>query len=374
MAKKVVITEGQKTLLSRLIEPVEKPSFDPYIPLSDENIARKLLQKGIKQSTEDFKDDITAIPSEKLFNRITKLMNECVDKERHIRPQLEQACYNTLVYLFDIPQDTVEIELELVDQIDPSHKFHFSPDSTVNDDEYESVSKMDDEQKDYEKRFLTNMMIEGISESLTMRSRKEWISEVSDLDEELPLLYSRLIKINRYAVYTVDSDDMDEKNNMQGGYVETTIGNGSNPVSIKVKAMCFPILLHEAIKGLMEIAASESLPKDIKSAKKVIDHCDVLKQEPWNMRFGLQLWNMVTGGKDIETTLIPELVDQITSLQSDVFISLMKEVLNGTREGREAIDNLLGDVKKEHDYQDFEDDLLKKRKEKLVIDEVEFDI
>lgn len=149
------------------------------------------------------------------------------------------------------------------------------------------------------------------------------------------------------------------------------LGDDLTVTKIEVAAVTFPMLLTETIKGLMEVVAANGLPDNIELAKNVIDFSDVLQQEPWNMRFGVGLWNILTQGKKIDTKIVPEFLSIIVKADVDDFIDLMKEVTHNTKKGKTIINDILDSVQYNSKYNAFLDDMLKKHTDKQVIDEEE---
>lgn len=335
------------------------------IPLDDKGFSKKILTKRFDEIKKDFTDDISQIPLEKVSNHFNKLMRLCQEKEKNIRPQLEKLCYNTLVQLFNIPEDEIIFKCELVDFIDNGLEFHISPD-TNEDYEYNSLDEIDGEGIEVQKRRLIDSLVYGVSMSLFEKAKKIYINELFDIDEELPHLYSKLIKINEYLLFNVD-DEVKDDNHHQGGFVKVVLGNEEKMSNIDVKALTFPILLIESIKGIMELISSNGLPDDFNVAKNVLNKADILEEEPWDMRFGVGLWNMVTLNRDIEPKIIPDFFGKLIDIDAKDFISLFKELANNTKIGKQAIGELLDDCEYNSKYNDFEKDILVKQSEKDLI-------
>lgn len=335
------------------------------IPLDDKGFSKKILTKRFDEIKKDFTDDISQIPLEKVSNHFNKLMRLCQEKEKNIRPQLEKLCYNTLVQLFNIPEDEIIFKCELVDFIDSGLEFHISPD-TNEDYEYNSLDEIDGEGTEVQKRRLIDSLVYGVSMSLFEKAKKMYINELFDIDEELPHLYSKLIKINEYLLFNVD-DEVKDDNHHQGGFVKVVLGNEEKMSNIDVKALTFPILLIESIKGIMELISSNGLPDDFNVAKNVLNKADILEEEPWDMRFGVGLWNMVTLNRDIEPKIIPDFFGKLIDIDAKDFISLFKELANNTKIGKQAIGELLDDCEYNSKYNDFEKDILVKQSEKDLI-------
>lgn len=377
MRRKVFITEGQ----ARIIADARKNSVDwknifdfsssdSYVPLGDEKYATLLLNKEYSSVLDNFSDPIESYPLDKVRNIYSKTLSRCIKEETDIRPQLEKICGNTIMKMFNIPSDDITITMELVDKIDPHYEFHVTPD-TDEDYQYDSVSSMDEVDEEVQKRELINALVQGAAQKLCTRARRICLPDLFDLSENLPHLYSKLIKVNEYLLL-MSNVDIEDKNHHQGGYVDVTLGDDIHKSKIEVKAITFPILLSETIRGVLELVASNGLPDDKEEAKRVINKADILKFNPWYMRYGKPMWNMVTLGRNIDTNIVPYFIRDVVSLPTESFISYMREILSNTKLGTRVTEDILNDAKNKYEYNGFEKDLDNKRsdsEDKAIVDE-----
>ena len=359
------IKKGQINVPSSILNALQRK--ETYIPLNDIDFSKKLLDKSFNNTLSFFSDDIMSVPLNKTLNHLSKLIVMCNKKEKNIKPQLEKLCYDTIIRIFNIPEDEIAFSCELVDFIDDGKEFHISPD-TDEDFEYENLEAIDVEKTEVEKRRLINMLTIGASQKIFDESKRLYLNEVSDLDEELPYLYSKLMKLNQHLLYRCDVKIKD-KNHHQGGYVKVTLGNDDELSKIEVKAVNFPILLFESIKGIMELVSSNGLPDDMSIAKNVINKSDILEEEPWDMRFGGELWNIVTLNKNIDTKIIPDFFSKLIEIDAIDFISLINELSHNTKQGKQSVEELIKDCEYTSEYNDFETDIIKKKTDLDVIED-----
>lgn len=362
------VKKTEKKTLPNIFNALEKK--ETYIPLNDINFSKKLLSKGFDNALSFFSDDITSVPVKTVVNHFNRLISICNKKEQSIRPQLERLCYNTIIQIFNIPEDEVAFTCDLVDFIDKGKEFHISPD-TNEEFEYENIDAIDNENIEVEKRRLVNTLVVGASQKIFNDAKKIYINDLSDLDEELPYLYSKLIKLNNYLLFC-ENIKIDDENHHQGGYVKVTLGNDRKLSKIEVKAINFPILLIESIKGIMELLSSNGLPDELSMAENVINKSDTLEEEPWDMRFGFGLWDMITLGENLNTKIIPDFFSKLVSLNADDFISLINELAHNTRQGKQSIQELIDDCEYTIEYDDFEKDILTKKNDMDMIEDAYF--
>ena len=354
----------QEQVPSQIIDALN--DNDTFIPLNDTNLSKKLLSKGYKAIKDSFSDNIEQVPLSKAIAHFNKLMTLCNKKEKNIKPQLEKLCYNTLVQIFNIPEDEIVLSCEIVDFIDDGMEFHISPD-TDEEYEYESIKEMNLEDTEVQKRKIINTLVIGAAQKAFDSSKNLYINKLFDIDEELPHIYSKLMKLNLYLLFKRDVKIKDGSHH-QGGFVKVVLGDDKKLSKIEVKALNFPILLLESIKGVLELISSNGLPDELSVARNVVNKADVLQDEPWEMRYGYGLWNMVTLGSNMDTKLYPDFFSKLIDIKSDEFISLMNELSHNTRQGKESIKELIDDCEYSFKYNNFKDDLMKQQDERNIIE------
>jgi hypothetical protein len=148
------------------------------------------------------------------------------------------------------------------------------------------------------------------------------------------------------------------ENGVNGGVVRVEFPTKENPkVKIIAQAMVFPVLIHELVKGVMEVLSAKGLPKK-KMGKFVIDKADYLAAEPWDMRIGPALWSRFTGVFEPEDFHLKHHVwSDLVVLPPKEFNTKMKEIMAGTKEGKKIVKDILDDVKHDIRKDDFDETL-----------------
>ena len=333
----------------------------------------KLMNARFTAVCSNFNDNILAHAPTEVFNKLGRLIQICQAKERNIRPQLEKFCYNTIVELFDIPEDCITLSLSIDESISPDKSFQVSPKTGSNEEPYREYADIENDSKEIQKRRILNIMVTGAAMDLTNRGLKKILSEVFDLDEELPHLYSKILKINEYLNF-VSNIKISDRNPQQAGYENLTLGTTASIPKIDAHGLIFPILLQEAIRGLLELCVSNGLPDDEKIALKVIDKADALMYSVWDERIGPEIWNYVckSASSNIDTKIIPSMLSNISTLPVDDFIGYARETFCRTEKGKRMNAILYDETKHEKDYDDFEGRLMQKQSDADVIEDEYF--
>lgn len=355
--------ENNQGLPSWLIDSVTNKRFPlssdkPYV---NEAIIR-ILEKAYESAVGSFSDDITSFQVDKIENKLNKLILICQKKEEKIKSELEKLCADIVLSLFELNGKELELTCNLVTYIPQTKNFHIKPDEQ-SPFEYDSIDEINLEDSDEVRRRYTNAITIGAALELTDKLLKKCVSEIFELDEELPYLYTKIVKISNYLLLIKHSEITDE-NHQQDAYCETSIDDSSNQINILAEGVIFPFLLTESIRGCIEALSFNTLPE--KRAEYIVNKCDALQDEPYYMIFGRIFWNMICGN-EFDDIYVEKLLQKLMSLDTEKFNTLMDEVLVGTKLGKRGLENIRSKIKYDSDYQSFEKDLANKRKEKEII-------
>ena len=305
----------------------------------------KLLCDRVRELESCFSDNIQDVNDERISKKLSRLLSVCKRKESPLKEQLEKLCYNTIVSLFELPDDGIDYEYELVDTID--HNFHIKPDTRLN-------SGIDDE---IAKRLIINTLVIGGAMVIYENAKQLYINELFDMDEDLPHLYSKIVKLNAYLMLR-QPQDITDKDNKQMGYENVTLGNDESNVSVEVKGVNFPTLLTESLHAFLEIIASYGLPDEKGVVDKVLNICDTTENEPWYMMLGPSLWNSVIGRfGDLSSTDLPYVLRVIFQQSPDKFMNIINEFLNDGDNVDELVRKITEHATYIREYDDFENTL-----------------
>jgi hypothetical protein len=232
------------------------------------------------------------------------------------------------------------------------------------------------------KRRLINNMIQGASKKghYMYHYVADKIREITG-SESLIGQYGILMSINDSLYWQLSDETM--KAMMGGGGAEGSVGGkeevdrNTTPPTIVARGLNFPILVHELIKGVMELFAIQGRPKDEEGNEDAETWSDVessedtLEKEMWDLRLGPAIWDRVRRQFPDEI-LIDEnkyelqnyLLVEIFKLPAREFLVFMKEVISGSENGKRLMNELMAGVDqmfKDQDYQAaiaaFNDDL-----------------
>jgi hypothetical protein len=294
-------------------------------------------------------------------------------KEELIKDFLEKTCFDIVNETFAIPSGIVNISCDLVNNINNNGSvIHISP---INGEpEFESSDELASIETEVEKRMLLNILVVGASIVLTKYILKIKKNDILKLDDTIYDEYKQLIWLNEYYL-SQQKVRIDDNNHHQSGAVLVKLGNESKQTQIKSEGCCFPILLYETIKGLLELFISHGLPQNRKYADYIIDQSDLLEYEQNGMVIGPIVWNkimLVMVDNNIDTVILPYFFQKISQMDAQELSNIIKEVMLNTRLGKQKIEDILLSIQDEIDYDDFEMRMASKRDERNMLNDNEY--
>ncbi len=324
----------------------------PAIPEGDENnFEQKIMGKRFSEVVNRYKRafDVDEIDNGKLMMQMMPMVHETMAIEGKHKKALEELAEKMIRQEYDMSEDVVEIKAKLSPNIMlEGTKKHPTPKS--NDYQFESHEDMVNAKDEVYKRRFLNAMIQGAAKK-TNHMFHMVDDELTNMDPRLLNRYSKVMSAADYMYYVIPNMD----NGTSGGVVKVTFPTPENPKAvIEAEAMVFPVLIHELVKGVMELLSAHGLPKDKKLGDYVVDKADFLAAEPWDMRIGPALWDRFTDCIDADDfNLKHHLYMELASMPVKEFNENIREILAGTNKGKKIVKEIMDSVKKELKEEEF---------------------
>lgn len=342
--------EAKKTSLG------DSPAFPPSNDFMEGLLSwyYKFVCKGVENKTTD-----------EIVDELNETVVKCQNEERKNRPALEQLCSDIVSDMFQIPEDTIKIELNLTDTIDTSD-YRMLPEES-DDMMFDNIEDMKKLGGEIHKRRMLNALVEGASETIAYNV-PYYVKKIFEINPSLPALYSKIIKYSQYLMYELDEKKLKNANN-DGGTVRVTMKAAPDMLEIKAEATLFPILLQNAIKGVLEVSILQGLPDNKDKAYYVMKKADYKLAEVWDSRFGLPLWRRLSdmvenkGGVGLNFFFM-----ELSMLPTSVFNELLQEVFVGTKKAKEMIYDICAKILAEKEEEDF-NDYIEKNNDKYPIED-----
>lgn len=305
--------------------------------------------------------------------------NAIVQTEREHRGQLEQLAIELVMKEMGIPEGSVQFDAKIIGmgEVDMSdfnreEGNQENPEEVETEDQEEEFNIEQNLMQDLEtldleraKRRLINSMVQGSSKKghYMYQLVPQKIQQITG-SQELINQYGVLMSIND-TLYWQLSDDMMQM--MMGGGAGAVGGSeeverDTDPPTIKARAINFPILVHELIKGMMELFSHQGEPEDKDLFQQVMQHEDTLEKEMWDLRLGPAIWDRIRNQfpEDILTDenkveIQNYLLVEIFKLPARRFLTLMKEVISGSETGKRLLQQIVDSINQKLNDQNYEE-------------------
>lgn len=373
--------ENKPDLPDRIKTPIRKRQHSlgnhPSIPEDDDySFEEKNLLEKYREAVDNYKKhhDVDEFRDEDVIINIGTNTKGVMEMEKPHKERLQELAVEMVRNEYDVPENDIQIEAKIMDQVES-----FSEEDEEESMSLEDIDVEDEEEKQFvneevQKRRLVNTLIQGSA----LKSNHMFNLAERELNEMNPRLSNRYAKLMSESDYEYLSGlGLSMKNNAEKG------GSNINPVKkagdvqvefpeneedvpkIHAQAVTFPILIHEIVKGVMEILSSHGLPDDPDIRSFVIEKADKIDYEPWDLILGPCIWEKFLSIMEPEDVmdLKQYIYSDIVKLPPDEFNDTMKEILGGTRKGKEYIDKMSSDIRNELEHEEYEKEMQRYRDE-----------
>jgi hypothetical protein len=301
---------------------------------------------------------------QQLMMAMMQSFNNVVRIERRYKEDLERLAIDLVIKEMGIPKDAYQYDVKLIsrEEIDMSQMAK-KPEEKPDEEEIEQqfgvnpteemedfMSAMDNFDLEKAKRRFINALIQGSAK----KSHYMFVlvqNELERMDPNLVKNYGILMSVND-LLYWMLPDQMlmgaAEGGEMGGGTEE--LDPETDPPTIKVRAVSFPILIHELVKGVMEAVGSQGLPDDPRAAEMVMGQTDTLPAEIWDLRLGPILWEKFTETypdevfEEDQRHIQSYLFSRFSRLSAKEFLGIAKKIMRGDPEGKSFIQKMTNEI------------------------------
>ena len=279
-----------------------------------------------------------------IMGNLMQLAQQVMQLERGNEDLLEQLAYDVVYEAYPYlksNQDVIEIDAKIVPQ--PQVKEALKPNSP-NEEDIEELSIEEEEQMmldiadDLKKRRLINAVTQGGStfSKSAHYVQQEYIDIVGGegtSDKYRDLMQAALDMID----FTIGLPGM--RANLGNDLEDSATGAESvfydfekEKWIIKARAIVFPVLILEIVKGMYEIIGLFGF-SDLERGEKVVKYTDKIQNEPEDIAYGQMITkNLFDIINKLETNVTPEerddFLQDIYKLSNNEFIKLMTNVIN----------------------------------------------
>lgn len=380
--------------------PFPKNFTEPYI-----NYQELLASERYKQVIENVRKytDITDVY--KGMNRNMQIsLNEMMDAYQRVAtiesfhiPELEKLAVKIVLNEMGIPEGAIEIDAKIIQygQIDTNdfNKENISEldnnpvEVNIDDNTPEIPREFDEEELNLEraKRRLINAIIQGASKRGHYMYHLAY-DELMEIfgSEYLMKYYGIMMSINDLNYWQMSDNMIGGLSNSVAGKCEVQRPSENEEESeeeptakIIVRGITFPVLLHELIKGIMELFSHQGEPNDKELFIEVMKFEDTLEKEMWDLRLGAPIWDKIRSqfpddlmeeeNKELQNYLLVDLF----KLPAKEFLMVMREILSESDKGKKLLNDMLNIINKRLREEDYEDIISKFQKDVDGLDDDE---
>lgn len=292
----------------------------------------------------------------------SRILSEIKRAESQKETELEQLCERLVREHFKIPANRLQFDIKL-----ESEKIQVNQDpepSQVQKQEEELVDELLDMER--AKRRLLNAMTQGAAVDSTWIFRKvipeiQSITGVRDLADKYSVFIATMML--GYWQFPEELLEMSVIGNGQlneaAGAGKTYIDTSTNPPTVVVRAVIFPFLIHEAIKGVMEFLSKQRNPENPELVQKAMDLEDKVLYEIWDIRLGPAIWRRLYDlypeaikNEEDKRKLQAYIYSNVANLPVRDFLVLMKEVIGKSENGKTLIGAMYYDLTRKVDSEE----------------------
>lgn len=208
-------------------------------------------------------------------------------------------------------------------------------------------------------------IINGITQGASVRGTFGFLlfrEHLDDLSPELVEKYNEIMKL----VFGIYDDEnaiamllaaVGQKQNISGGSSEMVYDEEEDRFVIKARAICFPMLFHEIVKGLYEIIGTEGFGPDNEKNKEIINKIDKVSNEPRDFQYGKFIYDALSdlyNQNNIEDSRVRELFfAEVYKLEDNEFFPFIENAINNTltpaqkKWASDEMKNIESDLKKD---------------------------
>jgi hypothetical protein len=339
-------------------------------------VIEKLRGFGIQDPVTQISDmnDYVASPIAQLMGAAHKII---VQIENRFRPRLAQLAVDLVTEVWQIPEGYCQWDVQIIGmgEIDPNdfkqdEPNEQNPEEVPVQDYSDAVEIIGDLEKlnlERAKRRFINLIVQGASK------RGHYMYEmvpdklqqiVGNQSNNLMYNYGVLMSTNDTLYWQLGEEMMGMSKGQVGG--EEDVDPNTEPPTIKVRAVNFPIAIHECIKGWLELVAVKGEPEDLNDRdvyQQAMEKEDTLDKERWDLLLGPAIWDKIS--QKIPQEIYSNqnlrsyqnfLLMEIFKLPAKKMLVLLKEVVAHTQIGDRLIAELIEAIKE--NMNQFQNDMI----------------
>lgn len=312
-----------------------------------------------------------------LMQQMMSAHNQILQFEQNHRRELEQLAVELVMKELGIPEGSVQYDARIIGMGE------FNPEDFNHDQEEQGGEEEGEQEMDFgneieivndlekldlekAKRRFINTIIQGASKRghYMYHYVEDRVRQIVGNDRIIGL-YGIMMSVNDALYWQLPNDTM--KSMGQAGNIagREDVDRQTDPPTVKARAVNFPVLIHELIKGTLELVALHGRNRDEEGNEEdfsdVEESEDTLEKEMWDLRLGPAIWDRIRSKfpEDVltdETKGIIQLIvfQHIFKKPAKEFLVFMKEVVSNSDNGKRLMETLVRAIEEDINNYDYE--------------------
>ena len=339
----------------------------PAMPNMDRDFIELISSKRFKDSVEKVRmamGDTRVIQGGNALMQLMMTVGQAMQRLVMIQSQNKEELENLAVELvkneLGIPDGAMQFDAELVMQpMGAAEGMQSEPEMPSEEEVEELMGDIENFNLERAKRRFINSLIQGAAfKGGHMYNLVR--DEINDINPQLMNLYAVTQSLMEHAYWIFP--DMEGMAGGGGGQMgQSEVDEETDPPTVKAKAVTFPLLVHELVKGVYEVFGTHGLPDDPRQQEMILNAEDTLPAEIWDSRLGPVFWEKFMATYPME--LFDEdkkhiqhyLFMRFSALSAEEFMRVAKMILSGDPKGQQYIQRMVDDIVRELKEQEYRD-------------------
>lgn len=339
----------------------------PAMPEMDKDFIELISSKRFKDSVDKVRmamGDTRTIQGQNALMQLMGTVGQALQRLIMIQSQnaeeLEALAVKLVKDELGIPEGAMQFDAQLVMQpMGAAEGMKSEPEMPSEEEVEELMGDIENFNLERAKRRFINSLIQGAA----FKGGHMYVmvrDEINDINPQLMNLYAVTQALMEHAYWIFP--DMEGMAGGGGGQMgQSEFDPETDPPTVKARAVTFPLLVHELVKGVYEVFGTHGLPDDPRQAEMVLSAEDSLPSEIWDSRLGPIFWEKFVATYPMELFeddmkhIQHYLFMRFSALNAEEFMTLAKKILKGEPEGQRIIQRMVDDIVKELKEQDYKD-------------------
>jgi hypothetical protein len=314
-----------------------------------------------------------------LMQQMMSAHNQILQFEQNHRRELEALAVDLVKKELGIPDGSVQYDARIIGmgEFNPEDFGHDEEEQGGEEEggeeemnfgnEIEIVNDLEELNLEKAKRRFINTIIQGASKRghYMYHYVEDRVREIIGNDRIIGL-YGIMMSVNDALYWQLPDETM--KSMGQSGAIagREDVDRQTDPPTVKARAVNFPVLIHELIKGTLELVALQGRKRDEEGNEEdftdVEESEDTLEKEMWDLRLGPAIWDRIRSKfpEDVltdETKSIIQLIvfQHIFKKPAKEFLVFMKEVVSNSESGNRLMETLVRAIEEDINNYEYEE-------------------